>query len=418
MQYEKIDMGSYNLHIIKTNKFKSTTVSINFRETLKKEDITIRKFLFQMLCTNTKKYNTSRLFEIKLEDLYSLGLSHSNIKFGNIINSYIDIRFLNNKYSDNNLLNDSLDFLFEMLFNPNIKDDKFDSKTFDMIKNKLDLIIKSEKENIQKYTLNRALELMDSNDPISYNLWGYKEDLDKINTKNLYEYYKKVLKTNIIDIFVVGDVNKEEIISIFKDKFKINTIKRNTTEAFITYKSSNKTKVYNEKMDLKQSKLAIICKLLNLSLYERRYVLPLYSSILGGSSTSRLFNNVREKNSLCYTINAFNNTPNSIMMIYSGIDISNYDKALKLIKKEIILKNITDKELDNAKKEMITSIETLTDNVSGIINYYFGMEVFNSDNIDTKIINFNKVTINDLELLSKKIKIAMIYLLGGSNEKE
>lgn len=418
MQYEKIDLGSYNLHIITTNKFKSTTVSINFREKLNKKDITIRKFLFQMLCTNTYKYNTSRLFEIKLEDLYSLGLSHSSIKFGNIINSYIDIKFLNNKYSDNNLLRDSLDFLFEILFNPNVKNNEFDSKTFEMIKNKLELILKSEKENVQKYTLNRALELMDSNDPISYNLWGYKEDLDKINTKNLYDYYIKVLKTNIVDIFVVGDVNKEEVIKIFKEKFKINTIKRNTTEPFITYKSSNKTKVCNEIMNLKQSKLAIICKLLNLNLYERRYVLPLYSLILGGGSISRLFTNVREKNSLCYSISSFNNTPNSIMMIYSGIDNKNYEKALKLIKKEIKLKNISDTELINAKKEMITSIETLLDSVSGIINYYFGMEVFKTDDIDTKIINFNKVTINDLEILSKKIRIAMIYLLKGENDEE
>lgn len=418
MQYEKIDLGSYNLHIITTNKFKSTTVSINFREKLDKKDITIRKFLFQMLCTNTYKYNTSRLFEIKLEDLYSLGLSHSSIKFGNIINSYIDIKFLNNKYSDNNLLRDSLDFLFEILFNPNVKNNEFDSKTFEMIKNKLEVILKSEKENVQKYTLNRALELMDNNDPISYNLWGYKEDLDKINTKNLYDYYIKLLKTNIVDIFVVGDVDKEEVIKIFKEKFKINTIKRNTTEPFITYKSSNKTKVCNEIMNLKQSKLAIICKLLNLNLYERRYVLPLYSLILGGGSISRLFTNVREKNSLCYSISSFNNTPNSIMMIYSGIDNKNYEKALKLIKKEIKLKNISDTELINAKKEMITSIETLLDSVSGIINYYFGMEVFKADDIDTKIINFNKVTINDLEILSKKIKIAMIYLLKGENDEE
>ena len=91
MKYEKVNLESYNLHFIKLDKFKTTTVSVNFREKIKKEDITIRKFLFQMLCSSSLKYNTNRLFEIKLEDLYGISLGHSNVAFGNMINSYIDI---------------------------------------------------------------------------------------------------------------------------------------------------------------------------------------------------------------------------------------------------------------------------------------------------------------------------------------
>ena len=418
MNYEKIDLGSYNIHFIKTNKFKSTTISVNFREDLKKENITIRKFLFQMLCTSTKNYNTSRLFEIKLEDLYSLGIGYSSIKFGNIINSYIDIKFLNNKYSDNNLLNNALDFLFEIIFNPNVENNKFDLKTFNYVKDRFDLILKSEKENVQKYTFNRALEYMDSNDPISYNMWGYKSDLDNITRESLYEYYKNVLKTNIVDIFVVGDVDKTEILNIFKEKFKINTIKRNKKEAFITYNTSKKEIIKEEIMNVSQSRIAIICKLLNLNLFERRYVLPLYSLILGSGGVSRLFTIVREENSLCYTINSIANTPNSILMIYSGIDSENYSKALKLIRKEIKLKNVKEEELANAKKEMISSVETLEDSASSIINYYFGMEVFKADDIETKISKFNSVTSKDIEDLGKKIRIAITYFLKGEYHEE
>ena len=418
MEYEKIEIGTYNIHFIKTNKFKSTTISVNFRENLKKENITIRKFLFQMLCTTTLKYNTSRLFEIKLEDLYSLGLGYSSIKFGNIINSYIDIRFLNNKYSDNNLLTDALDFLFDIIFEPNVINKSFDLKTFNMVKDRYNLILKSEKENIQKYTFNRAFELMDSNDPISYNMCGYKEDLDKITPENLYDYYKEVLRTNLVDIFVVGDVDKDIVLRKFKDKIKIKTIKRDTTKAFITYDNCNKEKIEIETMNLKQSKLAIICKILNISLFERRYVLPLYSLILGGGGVSRLFTNVREKNSLCYTVSSNSNTPNSLLMIYSGIDSENYDKALKLIKKEIKLKNVKEEELENAKKEMISSVKTLPDSITGIINYYFGMEVFKADDIDTKIEKFNSVTVSDIESLGKKLKIGITYFLKGENNEK
>ena len=418
MKYEKINLESYNLHFITTDKFKTTTISVNFREKIKKEEITIRKFLFQMLCSTSLKYNTNRLFEIKLEDLYSISLGHSNVVFGNLINSYIDIKFLNEEFSDENLLSDSLDLLFELIFNPNVTDGKFDTKSFNLIKDKIHLILNSEKENIQKYTLNRSLELMDKEDPVSFNLWGYKEDLEKITEENLYKYYKNVLKTNVIDIFIVGNVDKNKIIKIFKEKFKINTIKNNEFDSFITYDKCPKTIVNEESMNLKQSKISIILKALNLNMFERRYVLPLYTSILGSGGNSRLFQNVREKNSLAYTITAVSKIPNSLIMIYGGIDACNYDKALKLIKKEIKLKNVSEEELENAKKEYISSINILFDSPASIINYYFGIEVFNADEIDEKINNFNKVTVKDIESLSSKLKIATIYLLKGTYDEE
>ncbi|MBQ6282187.1 MAG: insulinase family protein [Bacilli bacterium] len=414
MKYCKINNGIYNVHFITTNKFKTTTISINFREKVKKEDITIRKFLFQMLTSTTLKYNTSRLFEIKLEDLYSLSLSHSNIKFGNYINSYIDIRFLYKKYSDERLLYNSIDLLFEILFNPNVVNNEFESKNFNIVKDKLNLIIKSSKENTQKYTLNKALELMDNMDPISFNMWGYKKDLYNITEKSLYEYYKHVLDTNIIDIFVVGNVNKNEVLRYIESKFKFKNNRAIDVDPFITYKQVPKLKSKSEVMDISQSKLAIICKVLNLSLFERRYVLPIYTSILGAGSTSRLFVNVREKNSLAYSIGAMNNSPNSILMISSGIDEENYDTVVNLIKEEINLKNVKDLEVETARKEILSSIETLLDSPASIINYYYGIEVFNADPINKKVLNYNKVTSKDVEALANKIYISSIYFLKGS----
>ncbi len=418
MKYERIDMGSYHIHFISTNKFKTTTISINFREKIKKEDITIRRFLFQILTNTTKKYNTERLFEIELENLYSLSLYHSNLKFGNYINSYIDIKFLNDKYSDDKLLYNSIDLLYEILFNPNVINNSFESNTFNIIKNKLNLSIKSLKENTGKYASNKALQTMDKSDPISFNMWGDKKDLKNIDEKSLYNYYKHVLDTNIIDIFVVGNVNNDEVLEYIKNKFKFKERKDINIDPFITYNKVPKLITKSEVMNINQSKLVIVCKVLNLSLFERRYVLPIYTSILGAGSTSRLFTNVREKNSLAYSINAINNNPNSILMINCGIDSDNYEKTLNLIMNEINIKNIDKTEVDSARKELISSVETLLDSPSNIINYYYGMEVFKADKIDLKIKNYNRVTIKDIESLSNKIKPAAIYFLKGIDYEE
>lgn len=420
MNYEKINMGPYNIHFINTDKFKTTTISINFRDKIKKEEITIRKFLFKMLTATSLKYNTRRLLKIKLEDLYSLSLNESTIKFGHIINSYIDVKFLDEKYSDSNLIDSSLDMLFELIFNPNVKNNKFDSKIFKTIYDELNLSINSLKENPSMYSTINALHAMDNNDPLSYSLWGYKEDLDNISEESLYEYYKKVLKTNKIDIFIVGNFNKDKVLNIFKEKFNINTMKMEKFDPYITYLKCDKEMKSNELMQyLKQSKLTIICKVLNITTFERRYVMPLYASILGGDASSRLFTNVREKESLAYTVNASTKGPNSILLINAGINKENYNKTIKIIKNELkSMKKVTDLELENAKSDIVSTLNSLFDNSSGIINYYFGIEVFNADNILEKKKNYMKVTKKDITTFSNKIKIAMIYLLEGDNYEE
>ena len=417
MKYKKINMGSYNLHLIKTDKFKTTTVSVNFADRLKKDEITIRKFLFQMLCLSTKKYNTERLLSIKLEDLYAMNLGFANIAFGSLVNSYIDINFLDSEFSDDKLLDEALDFLFEILLNPNVKDNKFDKKSFDKIYDRLDLVINSMKENTTKYALSRSIELMDETDPASFNLWGYKEDLDKINVSNLYEYYKYVIKNNKIDIFVVGNILEDKIINTFKNKFKIEN-ECSRFDAFITYGNCYDAKEIIEDMNIKQSKLSVVLKGINLSMFERRYVFPLYTSILGEASTSRLFTNIREKNSYAYTVTAMPKIPNSLYLIYAGIDYKNYKKVIEMINKEIVFESITDEEIENARGQMINSIESLFDNPSNIINYYFGIEMFGADKAKVKLEKFRSVTKEDIINLSHKMKVAMIYLLRGNNNEE
>ena len=81
-------------------------------------------------------------------------------------------------------------------------------------------------------------------------------------------------------------------------------------------------------------------------------------------------------------------------------------------------KGITDDEINSVRNELISSIETLLDSPSGIINYYFGIEVFNSETIDKKIENYNKVTNKDIQNFANKVKMSVIYLLEGSVYEE
>ena len=193
------------------------------------------------------------------------------------------------------------------------------------------------------------------------------------------------------------------------------------TNPYVIYDKCDKVKeITNNMPNLKQSKLSIVCKILDLTEFERRYVLPIYASILGGSSNSRLFLDVREKKSLAYSIQTLTKGPNSILIISAGISANKYNEVIKIINNDIkgMKKGITDDEINSVRNELISSIETLLDSPSGIINYYFGIEVFNSETIDKKIENYNKVTKKDIQNFANKVKMSVIYLLEGSVYEE
>ena len=74
MKYKKINAYSYNLHIIKTKKFKTVTVQVGLKRKLKKEEITYRNMIVNMLCESTSIYASNRLMTIQTENLYDLYL--------------------------------------------------------------------------------------------------------------------------------------------------------------------------------------------------------------------------------------------------------------------------------------------------------------------------------------------------------
>lgn len=421
MDFQKHDLSSYNLTIIKTDKFKTVTVLVNFRRKIKKEEVTMRSFLQKMLLQSSKKYPTRRLLNIETEKLYGLelGLRGQRSGYNGIMG--LELTMINEKYTEKGTIEKSLDLMFEVLFNPNIKNGAFDTKSFNIVKNVLSSQIKSIKDDTQFYSLTRMLEEMDNKLPVSYRM-GYIEDLEKINETNLYEYYKSMIKSDLIDIYVIGDVDYNDMKSLVKEKFNINTIKKNDVNIVIKHKDFRmRVKKITEKEEIKQAKLSIGFKLVDLTDYERNYVMFIYNNILGGPGYSKLFQNVREKHSLAYTVDSIYRNADSLMIVYAGINGTNFNKTIQLIKQEIanMLKgNITDEEIENARKEVTSVLKHIEDVPERIIDSYISMDLLKADNLATREKKFLGVTKEDIKKVAKKVKMDTIFLLYGDEDNE
>jgi len=427
MKYKKISSYSYNLHIIKTNKFKTITIQVGFKRKLEKEEITYRNMIVNMLCESTSDYPSKRLMTIATENLYDLyyrGMNYISGKY-NVMN--FAATFLNEEYTEKGMVDESIKFLADLIFKPNIEKNKntisFNNDNFEQSYNLLKDNIVSQKENPDLYSKTRMLEYMEPNSYLSYRSVGYLEDLEKIDSKKLYKYYESILNSDIIDIFVIGNVNERHIKKVIENNFsQVKTLKKPSETHFINPKKARFVpKTVRETQKINQSKLVLGYKIDKMTSFELRYVLNVYSYILGGGPDSKLFKTVREKNSLCYYISSVAQPLNSIMTIKAGINKNDFKKAISLIKRETYnMKKgkFSDEDIIKAKITYINSLKELEDSQDSLISLYAGIEYLGSDTLEDRMKKINKVSREDVIKLASKIHLDTIYLLEGEDNEE
>lgn len=418
MKYTKIEKSNYNLHMIKTSKFKTITIKVNLKRKLIKEEITKRNMLINTLFESTNKYPTRRLLEIKTEDLYDLGYRGVNYSSGKYTVLSFEASFINPKFTEEKMYEESFAFLNELIFNPNINEQGFAKNNFDIAYNILKDRLDTLKENPSGYSRMRMLEEMDE-DIISYRTSGYMEDLLKLNSKKLYEYYLDVIKNDMVDIFVIGDFDDKQIEKLVQKYLVFKTNKKiEDTHFYYHTRVEDEIKFVNEKVDKEQSTLVLGFKNEKLTEFEKRYVMNVYNYILGGSTDSNLFKTVREQYSLCYYINSSSQPLLGITTISAGINASDYEETISLINRELNnIKNgqFEEFKIENAKTTYINSLSELEDNPDSIISLYTSIEYLKSDTVEKRKEEIIKVTKDDVIALANKIHLNMIFLLEGSD---
>ena len=159
-------------------------------------------------------------------------------------------------------------------------------------------------------------------------------------------------------------------------------------------------------------------RLIDMDYHELNHVLRVYNTILGTMNDSILFNVVREANSLCYSIGSYVSRYNPSLTIYTGINKDNYDKTIELIKKcvnDMSNKKEVERLFESAKKTINTFLNSYYDDQVGQINTYYNRSFETIEDIEELRDSINKVTIDEVTELNKKIKLSTIYLLKGDN---
>lgn len=421
MEYKKIKRNNTTLHLIKSDRFKTINIVLFFTKIFNKNDIVFGNFLANNLVYSSKKYNTKNKMAIHGEELFGSKVTAAYSITGNSESFSFALDFVNPKYTDKKYLKESIDFLSEIIFNPNVDNNEFNHEYFEVIKSEAISNIKSVKIKPGLYSSIEYSKLMYKGTPSAYSTIPEIRDLDKVTPKTLYDFYKSLFNGDYkIDIAVYGEV-EDDIIDILFDEFGSIKSSNKKIKIKIDHKYDSKIETKIDSLPFNQSKLYMGYRLIDLDFHEMNHVLRIYNTILGTMNDSILFNIVREEHSLCYTIGSFVSKYNPSLTIYSGINKNNYEQTVELIKECVDSMSdikVLDRLFESAKKTINTYLNNYYDDVVSQINTYYNREFEMVEDIETIRENINKVTIEEVAAINKKIKLSTIYMLKGDNEND
>ena len=365
------------LNITPIKKFRTIKIQMDFLRPLDKEETTSRRLLANVLSNSTKDYPSFRAINDREMELYG---SEINVFTRNLLNfndlafsvEFADPSFLINGKTQ---IKDNLDLLGEIIFKPNLNGNKFDETSFDTEKRNLMSNLVSIQDNQDLVSSLGLAKLIYRNDPNrQVPIFGGIEQLKGLTNEELLKSYQDVIKNDTVVINVVGNVDETEFLKELNDSIFYNELQNDRNDLKISFDKFDdliaQPALQIDHKKLNQSRIALAYATEGVSKDFSRLAPQVMNLILGGDDQSQLFLQVREKNSLAYSVSSSYQPISHLVTIQAGLDSDSVDKALDLINKQIEYireGKFTDAQVDHAQKVMLTRRKISPDSIQHYI---------------------------------------------------
>ncbi|MBQ7816721.1 MAG: insulinase family protein, partial [Oscillospiraceae bacterium] len=327
--------NNVNLTFLPNEKFKRNRISISFIMPNEKAKATMYAVLPTLMERGYQDYPDMCMFSKKLSSMYGAEFSATTAVVGQNRILRFTVMGIKNQYCLNgeDLLSEMTDVLLGVIFRPCVEDGGFIKGWMEVEKVKLREEIEGEINDKRGYCVKMAQRKFFKDDINGVERLGYIEDVDGINAADLYNCYKEMLENSIVEIFVTAQQD-EAITAKFAAAF---ADRKENNNHILPIKVMDKTEAetYSESMNIVQGKVCLYYTSDRKLTEDERYHMLVASSIYGGTASSRLFKNVREKQSLCYYCAAAYNGFTGSMRVDSGVEHQNCDKVVEAVQKEL-----------------------------------------------------------------------------------
>ncbi|MCQ2436614.1 MAG: insulinase family protein [Clostridia bacterium] len=406
----------------KTCKFKANAIDVRFITPLDPKTAPMNNLVFPVITRATEKYPGTLEFRRALLNLYSAAFGDDVTKRGDLQILKLGSDFLNDKFAigGDSILDGILDVFDQVLCHPLTENGAFVKKYVDSEKEKLIDAERGRVNNKGRYAHDKCIEHMSDGAPFGISSNGSVDDINAVTPEALYEYYRYLIDSVRVEITAVGDMDFDKVSAFFARVF--NGRKSVPDDIHTSAYAADRTEVKTvyEHQSVQQGKLVLAFSTGIVYGDKLAVATNVFNEVYGSGTTSKLFMNVREKLSLCYSCGSSMNMAKGIMTVSAGIMFENEKKAYDEIMLQLEkVKNgeISDFELDSAKKSLIDYIRGIYDGTGAISGFIFGSVMTeNQKSVDERIAEIEAVTVADVAEVAKHVKLDTYYFLCGKED--
>ena len=413
--------GGIEFYSFRQTRFKQGALSIQFVRPMKKEEAACNALLPAVLLRGTKRDPDLRSITLRLDDLYGASVSALVRRVGDYQTTGLYCSFMEDKFAldGDEILAPMLDFVGELLLEPVTEKGVFSENYVESEKKNLISTIETEKNDKRVYASAQLMKILCRNDSFSLPRLGEKEDVEKITAQKLYDHYRKVLSESPVQVFYVGSAEPAQVAKLLTKQFE-KISRAPVMLAPQTALAGGDGGHVTEKMDVAQAKLCMgfVTPITNRT--ADFAAMQVMNTVFGGGMTSKLFMNVREKLSLCYSVGSAYYGSKGVLTVSAGID----EGKEKIARDEIMAQleacknaDITEEELTAAKEAVLSALRTIHDS-PGAIEGYFATAALSGQGMDPQAHGaaIAAVTGADVARVARTLCYHSSYVLKGAGQ--
>lgn len=411
-----------NVHLlmIPTKKYKTIKIILRFSTPLEEETRSLRSLLSNIMEISSKKFPLQTDIYRRLAELYGASFQSYVDRKGDIHRVNFVLTIVSDSYVENkNLLEEAVDFLKEIIFYPNMKDESFDSETFYLEQDNLIRSIESLAEDKGLYAKMRLQELYYKSSKAQGGAnFGTVDEVRRLDPKKLAAAYHDMILTNSVDILVMGNIEKKRVQELFAN-FPFVARKSLKMQIFYDEPYTNVIEERTELEELAQSKLCLAYHLPIKFSDPFYFPLQVFNGLFGGFPQSKLFVNIREKEGLAYYASSSFDSFRSLLMVTIGIDGKNRERVLQLVQTQLLslaVGEFTRLELLQTKKMLKNLFLETSDSMDAVIEYEFINALLSNASFTQQgwLKHLEQVSKEGVMEVAKKIKLCAVFFLEGT----
>jgi len=406
------------LRCCRDGRFKQGCLTVQFLRPMCAGEAALNALLPAVLLRGTEKHPDLRAITHALDDLYGASVSTLVRRIGDIQTVGLYCASLEDRFAlpGDRILEPMLGLLEELMLDSRLSDGGFLPEFVESEQRNLIATVESELNNKQAYAMNRMVRTMCAGDSFAVPRLGEKEDIASITPRQLRQHYETLLAASPLEFFFVGSAESTQVAALLEPLVNRLPQGERVFPGHLPLRTAAPSD-FSETMDIAQGKLCMgfVSPITNRD--EGFIPMQVLNTLFGGGMTSKLFQNVREKLSLCYSVGSSYHGSKGLITVAAGIDFDKETAAREEILAQLAAcqaGQISPTELTAAREALLSALRASLDSPGAIEGYYSTAAISGSGReLEAYMAAVEAVTMEQVVQAAKSLRLHTVFFLKG-----